>query len=283
MENGSKVGLICCSNAQPFSNADKIKALKDTLAELGLTAVYSDCIFSESAPFGISGREKAEELMRLYRDEDIRAIFDISGGDLANEVLPYLDFEVIGNSGKRFWGYSDLTTIINAIYAKTGVQSVLYQVRNLIYDKSEKQISDFAETVMHEGEELFNFDYDFVQGDRISGVVVGGNIRCLLKLAGTPYFPDMSDKVLLLESLSGKAERMTAYLSQLEQIGVFDKVSGIILGTFTEMEEKQCKPTIVELVKRFAGEKTPIIKTNQIGHAADSKAVVIGKEVCFIK
>ena len=51
---------------------------------------------------------------------EITDIYDISGGDIANEILPYLDFEVIKNSGKRFWGYSDLTTVINAIYEKTG-------------------------------------------------------------------------------------------------------------------------------------------------------------------
>lgn len=70
--------------------------------------------------------------MNFYNDDEIAEIFDISGGDVANGILPYLDYEVIQKHSKRYWGYSDLTTIINAIYAKTGKASVLYQVRNLI-------------------------------------------------------------------------------------------------------------------------------------------------------
>ena len=283
MKKGSKVGVICCSNEQPLSRKDKINRLINTLSDIGLTAVLSDCIFSANTPFGFSGKERAQALMSLYDDNEIDAIFDISGGDLANEVLPYLDFKKIRNSNKSFWGYSDLTTIINAIYAKAGKQSVLYQVRNLIYDNADRQICDFTDTVMNSKNSLFDFDYEFIQGDRINGVLVGGNIRCLLKLAGTPYFPDMTDKILLLESLGGAGERITAYMCQLEQMGMLEKINGIILGTFTEMQEKSCSPDVTEIVRGFVGQVLPIVKTEQIGHGTNSKAAVIGSEICLCK
>ena len=85
----------------------------------------------------------------------IKAIYDISGGDVANSILPYLDFEVIKKSDKEFWGYSDLTTVINAIYKKTGKASVLYQVRHLIYEYKEQQIENFK----NKGFEIIN-QYD---------------------------------------------------------------------------------------------------------------------------
>ena len=110
-------------------------------------------------------------------------------------------------------------------------------------------------------------------------MVVGGNIRCLLKLAGTPYWLDMTDKILLLEARSGGVAQMTTYLSQLQQMGVFGQIRGILLGTFTQMEREQAKPEITELVMRFAGEKMPIAKTSWIGHGADSRAIVIGEEI----
>ena len=87
--------------------------------------------------------------MSFYKDDKIKAIFDISGGDVANGILPYLDYEQIANSEKMFWGYSDLTTVLNAIYKKTGKASVLYQIRNLIYDCKEVQIADFRNTVFN--------------------------------------------------------------------------------------------------------------------------------------
>jgi len=93
-------------------------------------------------------------------------------------------------------------------------------------------------------QDLLDFTYQFVQKESMQGVVVGGNIRCLLKLAGTEYFPDIQGKILLLEARSGQVPQMVTYLNQLKQMGVFDKVSGILLGTFTEMDSKGCKPDI---------------------------------------
>lgn len=80
--------------------------------------------------------------MDFYRDDTIEEIFDVSGGDMANEILPYLDFQTIAYAKKHFWGYSDLTTVLNAIYARTGKASVLYQIRNLTYEHSQQQITD---------------------------------------------------------------------------------------------------------------------------------------------
>ena len=105
---------------------------------------------------------------------------------------------------------------------------------------------------------------------------MGGNIRCLLKLAGTPYWPNMNEKILLLESLGGEVPQMVTFLNQLKQMGVFEKINGILLGTFTTMEKNACTPDIVTLVKQHAGENIPIAVTKEIGHGVDSKAVVIG-------
>lgn len=113
------------------------------------------------------------------------------------------------------------------------------------------------------------------------GIVVGGNIRCLLKLAGTPYWPDMRGKLLLLESYGGTVAQMVTYLNQFMQIGVFGQIQGIILGTFTKMEKEGCIPEIVDLVKQYAGGGLPIVKTDEIGHGVDSKGIIIGKELCL--
>lgn len=277
MRQGDKVAIVCCSNGQKTADKSKINELCKTLQQIGLIPVFSDFIYAEGSVFSGTALQRADSLMAFYQDEEIRAIFDISGGDIANEILSYLDFEVIAESNKQFWGYSDLTTIINAIYARTGKKSVLYQVRNLVYENSARQILYFTNTVMNGKKDLWNFEYRFLRGKGLSGIVVGGNIRCLLKLAGTEYWPDMEGKVLLLEALGGTAAQMVTYLSQLEQIGVFDKINGILLGTFTNMEREQSNPSIEELVVRYAGEHLPIAKTQQIGHGSDSKGIVIGE------
>lgn len=277
MKKGDKVGIVCCSNGQAVSYREKIECLRNVLEGIGLVPVFSEYIYERQSVFGGTAQERAGSLMRFYEEDAIKAVFDISGGDIANELLPFLDYDVIAGSEKLFWGYSDLTTVMNAIYAKTGRASVLYQVRNLIYADSERQISNFTSTVLNGQGDLFSFDYTFVQGGYMEGIVAGGNIRCFLKLAGTPYFPDINEKILLLEGYHGMVPQMVTYLNQLKQMGVFDRINGILLGTFTEMESKGLVPSMADLVKQYAGTKLPIAVTGQIGHGVDSKAIMIGR------
>ena len=137
LQKNSKVGIVCCSNGQSLYCKKDIEALEKVLRNLELIPVFSEFIYVKKSIFSGTARQRAEVLMSFYKNDEIKAIFDISGGDIANEILPYLDFDIIAKSGKQFWGYSDLTTIINAIYAKTGKSSVLYQLKNLVYEDDE--------------------------------------------------------------------------------------------------------------------------------------------------
>lgn len=278
-KHGDKIGIVCCSNGQKCTYADKIQRLENALIDMGLCPVFSDCIYEKENIFSGTAKERADALMNFYKDDEIKGIFDISGGDVANGILPYLDYEIIANSSKMFWGYSDLTTVLNAIYQKTGKASVLYQIRNLIYDHKEEQMANFYHTTMANGTDLFRLNCKFIQQSKMCGIVVGGNIRCFLKLAGTEYMPELDDKILLLESFQGTVAKIETYLCQLKQIGAFDKVGGIILGTFTEMETEKCTPTLETLVKRIAGKDLPIVVTRDIGHGTDSKGIIIGQEI----
>lgn len=287
LKRGDKVGLVCCSNPQRREDAGKLRQLELRLKDIGLVPVFSDYIYagdgSEQEVIALgaaAGEERARVLMNFYRDEEVKAIFDISGGDLANGVLPYLDYEEIARSRKVFWGYSDLTTLVNAIYAKTGRASVLYQIRNIVSEEhGEQQVTNFSKMMMQEASDLFDFDYEFVQGNNLRGEVVGGNIRCFLKLAGTPYMPDLTGKVLLLEARSGLEAQIETYMSQLAQMGVFEQVSGVLLGTFTKLEAIAGMSRQEEILKKYVGDNLPIAVTRNIGHGTDSKAIWIGKEL----
>ena len=286
LKTGDKVALVAMSDPQRREAEDNIEKLIQTLKAMQLCPVPGDCIFGSS-----TGQQRAQVLMDFYRDEEVKAIFDISGGNLANGVLPYLDYEEIARSSKHFWGYSDLTTLINAVYAKTGKASVLYQIRNMVsLDHSEQQTKAFQRAIFEsesvqeprkrsENSDLFQISYEFVQGNELCGVVVGGNTHCFLKLAGTPYLPDLTGKVLLLEARSGLEPQIETYMSQLAQMGVFDKVSGILLGTFTKLEAVAGMGSQVEILKKYVRKDLPIAMTRNIGHGTDSKAIWIGKEL----
>lgn len=275
MKRGDKVGIVCCSNGLGQEQKETVAKLTMVLNEMALSPILSSYLLSKHEVFSGSGAERAQTLMDFYQEDKIQAIFDISGGDIANEILPYLDFSVIANVKKQLWGYSDLTTLLNAIYAKTGNTGVLYQIKNLVYSCGEMQRAAFVKTVLNGENVLFDFPYRYIQGDSMEGIVVGGNIRCFLKLAGTEFLPDLERKILLLEANTGDVPQMVTYLSQLKLMGVFEKVNGILLGTFTEMEKKGKLEDVISLTQRFAKD-LPIIKTQKIGHGKDSYGIVIG-------
>ena len=278
-----KIGIVACSNPLQPGSQSKMELLYATLREMNIEPVASGCLYDRGDGFAGTGQERAEALMSMYNDTEIDAICDVSGGDMANEVIPYLDFEAIAASGKLFFGYSDLTTILNAIYARTGQPSALYQLRNLVKDDREHQIPAFRNYAHENSGELFMFPYSFLQGERMEGVLIGGNIRCFLKLAGTGYMPDFRRKILLLEAWGGGVAQMVTYLSQLKMLGAFAQINGIVLGTFTQMEEDDMKPDMAELVKAIAGPGMPVIMTPCIGHGADAKAAMIGHYYRFEK
>lgn len=277
IKSGDKVGVVCCSNGWEKRKETKLRRLEEVLLGMRLVPVFSPYLFERGNVESGTAMERAQALMDFYRDDTIRGIFDISGGDIANGILPYLDFETIAAGNKLFWGYSDLTTVINAIYTKTGKPSVLYQICNLMYDHAEEQRENFINAVFGNNETLFQFPCEFLQGRAMEGVIVGGNVRCFLKLAGTAYFPELTDKILLLESLGGTVPQMLTYFSQLQQLGAFEQVHGILLGTFTQMEQERCQPDVWTLLKRYVAPELPVAKTAFIGHGTDSRAALVGE------
>lgn len=283
LNKGDKIGIISCSNGLSIKNKNLIDELKLNLKSLDIEMVEGDTLYAkEYNLFSGTGEEKARALEKLFLDKDIKMIFDISGGDLANEVLDFLDFNLIKENPKPFFGYSDLTVLLNAIYSQCDITTYNYQLRNLIGKFKEEQMQNFKASFIEGKEDIFNLDYKWINGSHLEGIVVGGNIRCLLKLAGTKYMPDFKDKILFLESFSGNSAKMVTYITQYKNLGVFNEVKGIILGEFTEMERENLKPDIVEILKRVIGEiNIPILKTRDLGHGADAKCIPIGKYLIF--
>ena len=119
----------------------------------------------------------------------------------------------------------------------------------------------------------------FLRGTSMKGKVLGGNIRCFVKLAGTPYWPDMRGTILLLEAQTSGLYKVMTALEQYRQMGVYDQISGVLLGTFTKMEADKVSPSVEELVLKIVPEHVPVAATRYIGHYTDAKAIVLGKEL----
>ena len=280
---GSKIAVTACSDPYQKNYEEKLNHLYDKFAKLGWIPVTSRYLYEDDRQPAYPGRERGMELNRFFEDDEIDAIFDISGGNLANEVIEWLDYDVIREHQKPFFGYSDLTCVLNAVTHKTGMPTYLYQIRNLMYGCGEEQMHWVRHSLCENQDDLYRFPVSWIQGGQMEGIVVGGNIRCLLKLAGTPYFPEMKGKILALEGYSGKPKLLRSMLIQLRNMGVFQQINGILLGTFTEMESEGYQPGIEQIVLETIGNETiPVAKTHWFGHGVDSKCIQIGVEKKFL-
>lgn len=274
---GDKVGLISCSDGVSRECSVEIEGLIAILRGFGLEIKLAKTIYRNNTGFSGNAEDRAKELMKMFEDDEIRAIFDLSGGDSANQILDYLEFDKIRDNNKMYFGMSDLSVVLNSIYKKSGIRTCHFYIRNLVNTKNKKLINDFYNTIFSGKDDLFDIKYNFIRGNCMEGVVIGGNIRCFLKLMGTDYLPKSSNKILLLESLGGNETRIASLLTQLKQSSYLDNINGIILGNFRHMQDNNFKPTVEELVLEITKEKSiPIIKTDDIGHISEAKAILIG-------
>ncbi|AQY52355.1 LD-carboxypeptidase family protein [Listeria weihenstephanensis FSL R9-0317] len=279
LQNGDMIGLVGCSNGRKREQEKDIDRVEELLAKnFGLSLIRATTIFETENRMP---QQRAEALLNMYRNPEIKAIFDISGGDLANEILPYLDFEVIKAANKPFIGYSDLTVVLNAIYAKTGILGYNYQLLHLAGNESELQLRQFENTFLKGKKTII--PYEIIRtGTKMSGEIIGGNIRCLLKLAGTEYLPSPTGKIILLEAMSGDRNKIATYLAQLDQIGYLKEASGVILGTFSEMDELGRSDEVVEMVQEYAKRYDKfLLKTPAVGHNTDAHPLPLGQILEF--
>lgn len=271
-----KIALVACSNQLNISSKNKIKEIIKIFNSFNIEVLVSKNIFKTNIQYS-SGEVRGKELNKFFKDDSIKYIFDISGGDLCNEILPYLDFNCIKNSKAIYFGYSDLSVLLNSIYKKTNKISYYYNLKNIT---NENAFKDFYNTfIVNDSNSLFNIsNYTFIEGSSLNGIVIGGNIRCTLKLAGTEYFPNFNNSVLFLESYSGDLTKIRTFLAQYKLMNVFSNINGIILGQFTELSMKNQYNELINIMKKLCNENNiSLVVTDNIGHSNDSKGIAIGK------
>ena len=277
LNRNDKIALVVCSNGKNIEDKDRLEKLESILVEMGLVPVFTKYIYRDKYGRAASPQLRADELMSFYRNNEIKAIFDISGGDIANEVLDYLDFDVIKRNYKPFFGYSDLTTVLNTLESQTNEVNYLYQILNII-ENEEIRTNSKNNLLKHE-KVLSDVKWEFLQGSSVEGEVIGGNIRCFLKLAGTQYFPKVDNKVLFIEGLGTSVEGLITHLSQLKQMNVFCNISGLLIGTFTKIEKEISVEELFKLVQEYSPSSLAVAKTQEVGHAKNSKALKIGEKI----
>lgn len=276
---GDTIGVIAPDKA--LKNKDKVYLENATkyFESLGLKVKYGKFLFSEDEYCAGTPQQRAEDLNNMFRDQKVKAIFTVKGGDMVNGILPYIDFENIKNNPKIFLGMSDITVLLCAIYKMTGL--VTFHCQDYIwfgkeevtdYDKNEiiDKLFNGNKTIIPYNERGF---YNF-QDKHIEGKIYGTNVRCLLKLLGTPYMPKLKDSILFLEGYMSDIIQWNSLLEQYNQMEVFNKA--IVFGYIYKLQylEKD-KYNLIEEIRKINPE-IPVVKTDDFGHRHGNSIIPIG-------
>lgn len=238
------------------------------LQNCGLEVVVAPTVLSGGCHYIGDYQEKARDIMQMYQNPQIDALICAHGGAGALNVLEYLDYNIIAANPKPIIGFSDNTSLQLAVYAKTGNRFVTgfspeYEFRNgnispLVDEQFRKIIS---------GESITYISGEVVKSGVAEGVLLGECLSTISDLNGTPYYPDISGSILLLEDEDEKAYKLGLMLTQLRLNPNFKNVKGIILGRFTDCTDSPTQGSVDEVLAEFCAHvKVPVIKNFDFGH-----------------
>lgn len=206
---------------------------------------------------------RVEDLHEAFLDPNVKMIITCLGGFNANQLLRYLDYDLIAKHPKILCGFSDITALLNAIYAKTGL--ITYHGPHYgtfaFEQEADYTRKAFFDCVVNNAPIVITpsqaaAQYHTIQEGSCEGIIIGGNLCTLNLLQGTPYMPDIRNKILFLEDdnimgpyFSYEFDRNLESLMQTEGANM---IKGIVFGRF----EDSCGLS-VELIADIIHEKIP--------------------------
>jgi muramoyltetrapeptide carboxypeptidase len=282
---GDTIGVVAPSNPVLPDQENKLQSGLDVLTNLGFKIKLGTNLRSNTLGYAAAPEEKAEDINLMFTDPKVKAIICAQGGDTANAALSLIDWENIRQNPKVFLGLSDITVLLNAIYRQTGLvtfhgNDILWGFGNNLDTYEHKEFMRTLVTGLI-GPIPPNRTRTCVRSGQAGGTLLGGNLRCLLKLAGTPFWPDFSGAILFVEAYEISPQACYTAFHQLDQIGVFDQVSGAVVGYIYSMQHRNMpRPHMEDILLEVTEEKGfPILKMNEFGHNCPNTVLPVGGEV----
>ena len=291
LAKGDTVGLVSPSSASEDSFSLQLAA--EAMQALGFKVRLGAHAAERRGHLAGSDAGRAGDLNAMFADKAVKAIICTRGGSGAARLLPLLDYDLIRRNPKVLLGYSDITALHSAIQARTGLVTFhgpigsgswnAFNVDQFQRVLLNRELVEYRNKV-EAGDELVPRRNRTVTitGGKARGELVGGNLTVLTALAGSPYLPDFSGKILFLEDVSEAPYRIDRMLSTLRLMGALDKVKGVIFGECTE-----CDPgggygslTLPQIFDDyFKPLKVPAYRGAMIGHIRQQFIVPVGGRV----
>lgn len=229
-----------------------------------------------------SSEEKAAAFMDLWNNDSVLAIMASCGGNFSSQFLHLLDYEELAASPKAVIGFSDTTALLSALYAGSGVGGIfgptvqtLGRIDNL--DKTFDLLfgNPNAKIELTDATLISQFAHKSVRAP-----LYAATLSVLLSLAGTPYFPDLSGHILVIEDVGEELSHLDRMLWQLNQLCPLSHLEGLIFGDYVDMKDTG-RPLGMDfeaiLQKHIAGLLIPVVANAPIGHGSRFIPIHLGR------
>lgn len=251
---GSRVAITAPASA--LAPRDSLSEITQRLRSLDLEPVVYPSCSGRYYDFSAPDQQRVDELHQAFTDPTIEGVMALRGGWGAARLLPLLDFDLLAKNPKPLIGYSDITTLHMALYAKTSMVSYHGPTANAPFPK--QTINAFWDVLStRESIELAldNPDMNTIKGEALkqgkgSGRLLGGNLTILCSLLGTPWMPSLDGAILCIEDIGENVYRIDRMLTQLHLAGHLTNLQGLLLGTFVECEPRfSTSPSLKKVVE----------------------------------
>lgn len=238
LERGDLIGLV--TPGSPIER-EQLEETIQKLEGLGFRTYHTDSVLSRHGYLAGDDRERADDLMHMFTNPEVKGIWCVRGGYGSVRILNLLDFEKIEINPKVFIGYSDITALLTSVHEQTGL--VTYHGPVGISDFNDFSMKSF-ERVILDPEKKYRFPYEredqtegnpefdryTIHGGKAEGTLIGGNISVLDSMIGTRFEPDFEKRIVYLEDVEEKTYRVDKMLFHLLEGTNLKSAAGIVMG-----------------------------------------------------
>ena len=307
LKPGDELSIVAPSKSLSILSNELVTLAADKLIELGFKVTYGRNARTIDNFLSSPVKARVEDLHEAFLDSHVKGILTVVGGFNTNQMLGYIDYNIVRQNPKVVCGYSDITALTNAIYAQTGLVTysgpyfstfsmkkgldyVVEYFRKCLMSEEPFEVlpspawSDDSWYKDQENREFIpNDGYVVINEGEAEGIIIGGNLSTFSLLQGTRYMPKPNSAVLFLEDDSfagGRFDKVfDRYLQPIIQQSRFENVKGIVLGRW----QKGCDMNIDKLRKIIStkGElkNIPVIYGVDFGHTTPLITFPIGGTV----
>jgi muramoyltetrapeptide carboxypeptidase LdcA involved in peptidoglycan recycling len=298
---GDKICVIAPSRSLSIISKELRDIAQRRFDELGLILIFGKHVEENDDFVSSSIKSRAEDLHAAFADKSIKAVITVIGGFNSNQLLRYLNWDLLKSNPKIFCGFSDITALNNAFLAQTGLVTysgphystfgqklhfeyiLEYFQKCLMEDKpfflnSSKEWSDDEWHLNQEGRNLIkNPGYFPIHEGVTEGTVIGGNLCTLNLLQGTEYMPDLTGSILFIEDdYESVPHTFDRDLQSLIHQPKFNNVKGIVIGRF-QQKSNMTNNLLKQIIETKKELKTiPVVANVDFGHSDPKATIPIG-------